>query len=198
MKFDPQQHHRHSIRLKGYDYAQAGAYFITIVTCQRERLFGEIVDGIMHLSAMGQIADEHWRAIPEHFPQVDLGAHVIMPNHGHGIIVIRGDGMATNSSPSVGATQWVARTDNSQWVARTDNSQWVAPAANGPARGSIGAIIGSYKMSVTCRIQKELGVTGIWQRNYYEHIIRDAEEYRRIHLYIESNVDNWANDEENR
>ncbi|MGB8984401.1 MAG: hypothetical protein WCC12_21215 [Anaerolineales bacterium] len=75
--------------------------------------------GQMQLSAMGEIADEHWRAIPEHFPQVDLGAHVIMPNHGHGIIVIH-DGMATNSSPSVGATQWVARTQKSDMYVIVD------------------------------------------------------------------------------
>jgi REP element-mobilizing transposase RayT len=105
MKFDPQKHRRRSIRLQGYDYTLSGAYFITMVTYQRECLFGEIVNGEMRLSAMGQIAEEHWRLIPEHFPRVELGAYVVMPNHVHGIIVIRSDenGMATNSSPSVGA-----------------------------------------------------------------------------------------------
>lgn len=170
MKFDPQKHHRRSVRLKGYDYTQTGAYFITIVTYHREPLFGEIVNGVMQLSTMGRIAEEHWRAIPEHFPQVELGVYVIMPNHVHGIIIIQ----------PVGATQWVAPT-----------------TANGPKRGSIGAIIGAYKMSVTRRIQKELNETAIWQRNYYERIIRDDEEHNRIHLYIESNIDNWVNDEEN-
>ena len=89
-KYDPQKHHRRSIRLPEYDYSQPGAYFITMVTHQRDPLFGSIVQGEMRLSAMGQVAEEHWRLIPEHFPQVELGAYVIMPNHVHGIIVING------------------------------------------------------------------------------------------------------------
>ena len=150
-----------------------------MVTFQRECLFGEIVNGEMQLSPMGKIADEHWRAIPEHFPHVELGAYVVMPNHVHGIIIIRENGLATNSSPAVGA------------------SHWDAPTLNGPKRGSIGAIVGSYKMSVTRRIQREYTATGIWQRNYYEHIIRNDEEHDRIHRYIETNVANWARDDEN-
>ena len=189
MKFVPKIHpfdqaqdrHRKSIRLKGYDYTSAGAYFITIVTYQRECLFGDIQNGEMTLSAMGQIADENWRAIPEHFPQVELGAFVVMPNHAHGVIIIH---------PDVGVTHWVAPTT----VAQTEN---IPTKPNGPKRGSIGAIIGAYKMSVTRRIQKELNGENIWQRNYYEHIIRNDDEHNRIHLYIESNIDNWATDEEN-
>jgi REP element-mobilizing transposase RayT len=197
MKFDPQKHHRKSIRLPDYDYSQPGAYFITVVTYQRVCLFGEIVDSEMRLSAMGQITEEHWRLIPEHFPHVELGAYVVMPNHVHGIIVIRTheNGMATNSSPSVGASHWDAPT---QWIAPIPNARTI----NGPKRGSIGAIIGAYKMSVTRRIQKDvsgLAVSppNIWQRNYYEHIIRNAEEHNRIHKYIESNIANWAIDNEN-
>ena len=101
-----------------------------------------------------------------------------MPNHVHEILIIHQNGMATNSSPSVGATQWVA------------------PTRNGPKRGSIGAIIGSYKMSVTRRIQRELNMTGIWQRNYYKHIIRNDEEHCSIHAYIEANVAHWDMDNE--
>jgi len=96
-KFDPQKHRRpfddaqgrKSIRLLGYDYTQAGAYFVTIVTYQRDCLFGEIVNEEMKLNDFGKIADECWRAIPEHFPHVELGVHIIMPNHAHGVIVIR-------------------------------------------------------------------------------------------------------------
>jgi putative transposase len=89
--FDPTRHHRKSVRLPGYDYSQAGAYFVTIVTWQRECLFGDVLDGEMILSLFGQIADECWRAIPEHFPTVELGAYVVMTNHVHGIVVIRRD-----------------------------------------------------------------------------------------------------------
>jgi REP element-mobilizing transposase RayT len=160
MKFNPRKHHRRSIRLPDYDYSQPGAYFITIVTYQRDCLFGEIAHGQMKFSPMGQIAEEHWRLIPAHFPHVGLGAYVVMPNHVHGIIIIQENGMATKSSPSVRATQWVAPTPS---VAPTP---FVASTSNGPKRGSIGAIIGSYKMSVTRRVQREFNATGFWQRNY--------------------------------
>jgi len=80
-KFDPQKHHRRSIRLQGYDYSQAGAYYVTIVTYHRDCLFGEIINKQMSLNNLGQIADECWGAIPEHFPFMELGAFVVMPNH---------------------------------------------------------------------------------------------------------------------
>ena len=86
--FDPRKHHRHSIRLPNYNYAQPGGYFITIVTYHRDLLFGEIVNQTMRFNSFGRIVDECWRAIPEHFPNVELGAYVVMPNHVHGIIII--------------------------------------------------------------------------------------------------------------
>src|SRR6187402_2254625 len=92
-KFDPKKHHRRSIRLQRYDYSQAGAYFVTIVTHERDCLFGEIENEIMLLNDYGKIAEECWIAIPEHFPNVILGGYVIMPNHVHGIIVIDGNGV---------------------------------------------------------------------------------------------------------
>ncbi len=179
-KFDPQKHHRKSIRLQGYDYSQAGAYFVTIVTYQRDCLFGKIENEEMQLNDFGKIADECWRAIPEHFPAVELGAYVVMPNHAHGIIVINND----ESISGVGATHWVAPT--------IPNTR-----PNGPKRGSLGAIIGSYKMVVTRRIQHEHNATGIWQRNYYEHIIRNEREMDNIWRYIESNPAQWDKDDEN-
>lgn len=95
-KFDPQKHHRRSIRLKGYDYSSEGTYCVTIVTHQRDCLFGEIVNKEMILNDFGKIADECWRAISEHFSFVELGAHIIMPNYAHGIIVIRNDELMSN------------------------------------------------------------------------------------------------------
>ena len=178
MKFDSQKHHRRSIRLKQYDYTQPGGYFVTIVTYQRDLLFGEITNEEMQLNEFGCIADECWRAIPDHFTNVELGACVIMPNHVHGIIVIN-DGMATNSSPFVGAR----------------HASPLPPCGVKP--NSIGAIVGSFKSAVTKRIGRELNATGIWQRNYYEHIIRNHEDWDRIHRYIESNPSMWAEDQEN-
>jgi REP element-mobilizing transposase RayT len=185
-KFNPQRpfdnaqgrHHRRSIRIREYDYC-IGAYFVTIVTYQRDLLFGTIENGEIILNDFGNIAAECWRAIPEHFPHVELGAHVVMPNHVHGIIIINGRGTI-----SVGATQWVAPT--------IPNAR-----PNGPKRGSLGAIIGSYKMAVTRRIQHEHNATAIWQRNYYEHIIRNEKDHQRITDYIEANPLRWNDDDEN-
>ncbi|HEX2997874.1 MAG TPA: transposase [Anaerolineales bacterium] len=181
MKFDSQKHHRHSIRIKGYDYAQPGGYFVTIVTYHRGCIFGEIVDEEMRLNELGHIADEMWRAIPEHFPNAELGAHVVMPNHVHGIIMLHTNeiGISTNSSIFVGARH----------------------ASPLPPRGvktqSLGAIVGSFKSAVTRRIGREFNTTSIWQRNYFEHIIRNHEDWDRIHRYITSNPSLWAEDDEN-
>jgi REP element-mobilizing transposase RayT len=173
-------HHRRSIRLHGYDYTRAGAYFVTIVTHQRDCLLGEIRNGEMVLNHFGQIADECWRAIPEHFPFVELGAFVVMPNHVHGIVVI--------TATDVGAQQCCAPT--------------CAPTITDPHKinvkpGSLGAIVRSFKSAVSYRINKEHNTTGIWQRNYYEHIIRNEKDLQRITDYIQANPLRWDEDNEN-
>ncbi len=185
-KFDPQKHHRKSIRLQGYDYSQAGAYYVTIVTYQRDCLFGEIENEIMILNGFGKIADECWLTIPDHFPNVELGAHVIMPNHAHGIIVIRNDESASHAvdAQHVGVTQCVAPTPT---ITRP----------KGPKPKSLGAIIGSFKSAVSYRIHKEHNATDIWQRNYYEHIIRDEKDLQNKTDYIEANPSLWDEDENN-
>ncbi len=88
MKYNPNIHQRHSIRLKGYDYAQAGAYFVTVCTYQRECLFGEVMDGELRLNAMGGIVRAGWQALPHHYQNVELDQFITMPNHVHGIIVL--------------------------------------------------------------------------------------------------------------
>lgn len=184
-KFDHQKHHRRSIRVKGYDYSSKGAYYVTIVTWHRDCIFGEVVDKEVILNNLGKIADECWRAIPEHFPFVELGAHVVMPNHAHGIIVIRNDeSMTVGATNSVGATQWVAPTPSQT-------------RPKGPKPKSLGAIIGSFKSAVSYRIHKEHNATGIWQRNYYEHIIRDERDLQNKTDYIEANPSLWDEDENN-
>jgi putative transposase len=174
--FDLKIHHRRSICLPGYDYSQAGAYYVTIVTWRRDCLFGEVMNGEMRLSPFGQIADECWRTIPEHFPNVELGAHIIMPNHAHGIIVIRED---TLHNLGVGAKHCVAPN-----VSGTSQK--------GPKPGSLGAIIGAYKSAVSYQINKQFNAIGIWQHNYHEHIIREGGE-----ITIEGNPILWNEDDEN-
>jgi len=92
MKFDPQKHQRRSIRLKDYDYTQPGAYFVTLCTWRRECLFGDVANGAVQLSPFGRIAQEQWLRLGRRFPQVDFSTYVIMPNHVHGIIVLRDTG----------------------------------------------------------------------------------------------------------
>ena len=88
MSYDPERHHRRSIRLRNYDYSSAGAYFVTILIKDRECLLGEVVDGEMRLSEMGEVVRAIWESLPERYPGVELDESVIMPNHMHGIIVI--------------------------------------------------------------------------------------------------------------
>jgi REP element-mobilizing transposase RayT len=188
-QFDPNKHHRKSIRLQGYDYSQAGAYFVTIVTYRRDCLFGKIENEEMILNNFGIIAAECWCAVPEHFPNVELGAYVIMPNHAHGVIVIRDDesashfGMTDDDGRGAALLRPYANVTN-------DHKINVKP-------GSLGAIVRSYKSAVSYRINKEYNATGIWQRNYYEHIIRSEREMDNIWRYIEANPAQWDRDDEN-
>ena len=183
------QHHRRSIRLPDFDYSGPGVYFVTLVAQGRECLFGEIKEGVMALSAMGDIVEEHWYAIPSHFPMVELGAHVVMPNHVHGIIIIRETNVGAESI--VGASPYraghcLAHIDDMERATLCEAGHWDAPT-----KGSLGAIIGAYKMSVTRRVRRELDDPApVWQRNYFEHVIRNDEEHSRIHEYIESNIEN--------
>ena len=170
-------HNRRSIRLKEYDYTQSGAYFVTVCTSQRECFFGEIVGGEIHLNRRGEIVTECWHAISDHFPQVELDAFVVMPNHVHGIILIN-----AGVGAGVGAQH-----------AAPLRKKFYVPS------GSLGAIVRSFKSAVTKRINKMHGSPGmpIWQRNYYEHVIRNDKGWDTIRRYIESNPQNWADDDEN-
>ncbi|MCX8051233.1 MAG: transposase [Chlorobi bacterium] len=172
---------RRSIRLKGYDYTQPGAYFITIVTQDRTCLFGEVVDGEMRLNALGEIVRACWLGIPGHFPHAALDAFMVMPNHVHGIIVI---------ADYVGARHAVPL----HTVPLRQRERFGKPVA-----GSIPTIIRSFKSIVTKRINEHRKTPGVpvWQRNYYEHIIRSDESLNRIRQYIVENPLRWAFDLEN-
>jgi REP element-mobilizing transposase RayT len=178
-------HHRRSIRLQGYDYTRPGAYFITIVTFEWKNLFGEIVDKQMVLNDTGKIAASEWQRLAIRFPFIELNSFVVMPNHLHGIIVIRDVGARGESS-----------IPNSLIKPRAPTGEQFGA----PVPGSIPTIIRSYKSSVTQRFQLLRGSDSgkLWQRNYYEHIIRDNEEWERIRGYIQNNPLNWKTDSENR
>ncbi len=196
-RFDPERHHRKSIRLGGYDYASPGAYFVTIVTQDRACLFGEISRGRMQLNAAGMAAQTMWAAIPVHFPRVRLDALVVMPNHVHGIILIAGTDAATDDADG-SVPDDAAELVRATHASPRRSPQWSPPQSpphhpHGPPRRSIGAIIGSYKSAVSRHInQLRRPRSGlVWQRNYYERIIRDYPSLQRVRKYIYANPRNW-------
>lgn len=161
MMFNPDIHHRRSIRLRTYDYTQAGAYFVTICTWQRECLFGEIVQEEMVLNEAGSIAVAAWTDLPNHYRYVELDAFVVMPNHFHGLIVLR------------------------------DEHQEM--------RHGLPEIIRGFKTFSSRRINGYRNNTGcpVWQRNYYDRVVRNEQEMTRARTYIANNPLQWANDKEN-
>jgi putative transposase len=195
-KFDPQKHHRHSIRLKEFDYSQPGAYFVTIVTWQREFLFGDVKDGRMILNKAGEIVQWEWNSLPKRFPYIILGAFIAMPNHVHGILIFH--------QPAVGVTRLdMKEKASSNVLHRVRSSDEVnlkgSPLPRGPKPASLGAVIAQFKSRITKRLWKmpALNETPIWQRNYYEHIIRNEKELQNITDYINGNPLRWQEDDEN-
>jgi len=172
-RYNPEIHHRCSIRLRDYDYSLAGAYFITICTKNRECLLGDVVDGEMRVNEYGRIVETCWNEIPLHFPDTEIDQFAIMPNHVHGIIFISNIVGATHASP--------------------------LRNTSGPKSRSIGAIVGSFKSAVAKRINELRNTHGVpvWQRNYYDHIIRDEDNMNQIREYIINNPLKCAEDEEN-
>ncbi len=173
-------HHRRSIRLRGYDYSRPGAYFITICTQGHVCLFGNIVKGEMVSNDAGQVARRCWRDIPIHFPHAALDQFVVMPNHVHGIIVIGGDDdvVGAENEPDVGAENF-------------------SPLRSAGTSKTLGSMVRGFKIGVTKWMRNKTPIHNVWQRNFYEHIIRDAFELNRIRQYIIDNPGNWAKDNEN-
>jgi putative transposase len=192
-KFDPQKHHRRSIRLTNYDYSQPGAYYITIVTWHRECLFGEVVDGIMRLNKAGQIVQWEWQELPKQFGYIQLGAYIVMPNHFHGILIFHEHVGATRQDLTVG------RSGKAASPPLTSECIEGSPLPRGPKPTSLGAFIAQFKSRVTKRLWKmpSLKDTPVWQRNYYEHIIRNEHDLQNKTDYINANPLLWAQDDEN-
>lgn len=190
MKFDREKHHRRSIRLKGYDYSQPGGYFVTFVTQGRELLFGRVRRDEVVLTSAGNMIVKWWKELQNKFPSVSLGTFVVMPNHFHGIVCI---------NEPVGADLRVCLdVENEQQGEHIDS-----PLRNRP-NTSLFQIVQWFKTMTTneyIRGVKQLEWipfnSKLWQRNYYEHILRDQDDWCRIHSYIESNPVTWANDDEN-
>lgn len=186
MPYNPQKQHRHAMRLSGYDYNQAGAYFVTIVTHQRELLFDDPV--------LRRVVETVWLAIPRHFPAVALDEHVLMSNHVHGVLWIAGEGRGEALANASALTE-VSDTARMpiDWESRANAS----PVRMTP--GSLGAIIGNFKSITTRRINQIRRTPGgvVWQRSFYDRIIRSERELAAIRQYIRDNPANWALDNEN-
>lgn len=186
-KYNPHIHHRRSIRLKGYDYAQAGLYFITICCQDRACLFGVIENGQMQLNDAGMMVENKWLKLPERFKNIQLHEYVVMPNHFHAILEI------------VGATLVVAQNDNDVQIEM--DTQKGQPKGIAPTGKTVGDMVGAFQSIVTVeyiRGVKTLGWTPfngkLWQRNYYEHIIRNEKSYLTISNYIINNAEKWVHD----
>ncbi|RME47185.1 MAG: transposase [Caldilineae bacterium] len=194
---------RRSIRLKGYDYTQPGAYFITICTHDRAHLFGEVVDGEMRLNALGEIARQCWTAIPDHFPHAALDEFVIMPNHVHGIIWIVDVVGANNHSPdhhspaSVGANNDSPNHHSPANVGAKNFSPLQSTARPRGTSKTIGSMVRGFKIGVTKWARQNTDVYTVWQRNYYEHIIRHDRALHAIRQYIADNPLRWHLDRYN-
>ncbi len=170
-----QSYRHHTIRLPDYDYSQPGWYMITLVADQRRKRFGEIVFGEIQENQIGKMVRREWQSIPQRFLSVELDEFVVMPNHLHGIICIQDTVQQNLTSP-------------------------IQHEAFGhPTQRSIPTIIRSFKAAVTLRARRILGEpqTRIWQRNYYEKVIRNESGLQAARLYIHENPNNWAVDQEN-
>jgi REP element-mobilizing transposase RayT len=194
---------RKSIRLNEYYYSFPNWYFITICTHERRNLFGKINDGKMILSKAGQVVEEEWKQTKRIRKHVDLDYYTIMPNHLHGIIIIE------QALENVGVTRWVAQNKadhiingrgelNSPYKDNERRMQY-APTKDkfkSPSN-TLGAIIRGFKSSVTKRLRELSGNSDlkIWQRNYYEHIIRNEIDLHNIRQYITLNQLKWEIDE---
>jgi len=167
MPFYPQKHHRRSIRLRNYDYSQVGAYFITVCTKNRECFFGEIENGEITLNEYGMIVEKEWLRTEKMRSNIQMDKYIVMPNHFHGIIII-------NTNCRGGVTP--------------------------PLRKyTLGQIVAYFKYQTTKQINQIRNTTGIpvWQRNYYDHIIRNEKALENIRWYIEGNPVLWEYDHEN-
>src|SRR3990170_197394 len=176
MKYDPQKHHRESIRLKGYDYSQPGGYFVTIVAQNRECLFGEVVEGETRLSRAGRIVQNAWMDLPNHYPHVALDEFVIMPKPMHGIIVLMDTGRGRSVSGEIVLPDkyW----DSMEPVPDLDQTcPYTIDKSTRPYkyRHGLPEIVRAFKSFSERRINAMRRTPGgpVWQRNYYERIIRD-------------------------
>ncbi len=174
---------RRSIRLQGYDYSQVGAYYITVCTRDRECLFGDVVNGQMKLNEAGKIIQPVWEGLPHSYEGIELNAFILMPNHVHGVIVISTQVGAIHESP----------------LSSIGKSPAIVDRVSHRRRMLLAKLVGRFKMVTSKQINALRRSSGqpLWQRNYYEHVIRDGRSLNHIRQYIADNPVQWGFDLEN-
>ena len=204
MTFNSKIHHRRSIRLKGYDYSQPGLYFITICCQDRINRFGNVENGKMVLNELGHIAHNEWQKLTERYLNMDLGAFQIMPNHIHGIILLKNTSVGTGFTPVQNEmiSQNEMKFQNNDGICTIERhgetERYGATARVSPTT-AVPDIVGAYKSLVAngcLAIFKSYNQTmgKLWQRNYYEIIIRNEKSYQHISEYIINNPSKWQID----
>lgn len=192
MTYNPNKHHRRSVRLKGYDYSQTGLYYITICVQNRACLFGKIENGNMILNDAGHMIENEWLKLTERFKNIVLHEYVIMPNHFHAILEIVGTNVMISQNNTT------IRNENGEPnLYAKGQPQGIAPT-NGK---TVGDMIGAFCSITTVEYIRSVKNNNwqpfdkkIWQRNYWEHIIRDGQSHEKILEYIITNPENWNND----
>jgi len=194
---------RQSIRLKKYDYSQKGYYFVTVCTHEKQMLFGNIMSdrrGTIScaLNNGGKIAKQCWKEIPNHYANVKLDEFIIMPNHVHGVLMIGGNvgdggqGIG-NGGQDVGKRAQDIEPLREDFFPREDVLRM--NAFQHVVSGSVGAVVRGFKIGVTKWFRKNTDIHNVWQRNFYEHIVRDEGDLNRIQNYIKNNPLKWKTDE---
>ena len=208
--YDPNKHHRRSIRLAGYDYSQAGLYFNTICIQKRKCLLANIIGESLVLNEAGKMVEMEWLALSERFPAIRLHEYIVMPNHFHGIIEIVGSPLVGDHQNEKGQPQGIAPTF-------PPGTAPTPPPGTAPTsqKKTVGEIMGAFKSITTgkyiegvkkhkcvCSNNKTCTCNGwkifdkkLWQRNYWEHIICNEESYQRISQYILQNPAKWVEDQ---
>lgn len=162
-----------SLRMPKWDYTWAGVYFITTCTKDRCCYFGNVVNGEMNLTNLGAIADVLWHEIPNHSENIELGPFIVMPNHIHGVLILK------NAKDEV--------------INYEERKDIVVQRFQNPGKNSISSIVGGYKAAVTKHL-KRMGYLFAWQSGFYDEIIRDVYAYHNVKRYIENNPKNWKGD----
>lgn len=185
-----------SARLSNWDYSSNAAYFITICTADRKHYFGNILNLSMQLSKVGEFAKKCWMNIPDHFPHFYLDAFVVMPNHVHGIVMIRKPYIDNNSLINVVETGYALSLQEKSTQETTDQVEEEKerhPRFRNQGRNTISAMVGSFKSAVSkyCN-ERKLGFG--WQTRFYDHIIRNNNEFHVVRNYIINNPVNWKGD----